>query len=61
MKEDSSLWRKATYSNGSGSCIEAGDSPGAILVRDSKEEGQSDRTTLAFTPGAWRVFLGKIR
>ncbi|MFI2611276.1 DUF397 domain-containing protein, partial [Kitasatospora sp. NPDC018623] len=44
------VWRKSTYSNGDGDCIEIADgAPGIVPVRDSKDpHGPS----LAFTPGA---------
>jgi hypothetical protein len=49
-------WRKSSYSgtNG-GNCVEvAGNLPGIVAVRDSKNP---DGPTLAFTTDEWRAFL----
>jgi hypothetical protein len=33
-------WRKSSYSdNGGTGCVEAGHAPGAVLIRDTKDEG----------------------
>ena len=52
-------WRRSSYSGGSGNCVEvAGDLPGAVGVRDSKDpRGQ----VLAFTTAAWRAFAGQVQ
>lgn len=50
-------WRKASYSNGQGNCVEvAGD--GAVLVRDTKAR---DGVTLAFPVEAWARFTASLR
>lgn len=50
-------WRKSTYSNGGGGCIEVDDAhPGR--VRDSKDpEGPA----LVFPAEAWRSFVSAVR
>lgn len=50
-------WFKSSYnSSGDGNdCVEVAMSPGAVLVRDSKNS-QGPRLTLA--PAAWADFLG---
>ncbi|MFG2908703.1 DUF397 domain-containing protein [Kitasatospora sp. NPDC048286] len=50
-------WRKSTYSNGGGGCIEVDDArPGA--VRDSKDpKGPS----LVFRAEAWESFVTAVR
>jgi hypothetical protein len=52
-------WRKSTRSNGNGgNCVEvAGNLPGVVGVRDSKDR---QGPALAFTPTAWRAFLDTI-
>ncbi len=53
-------WRKSSRSgpNG-GECVEvAGNLPGIVAVRDSKNPGGA---VLAFTPGVWRTFLGSVK
>jgi Domain of unknown function (DUF397) len=51
-------WRKASYSNGSGSCIETASSTGTVAVRDTTDR---DGGTLVFTAGTWHAFLGTLR
>ncbi|WP_086693593.1 DUF397 domain-containing protein [Streptomyces recifensis] len=55
------LWRKSSYSGGSGgeSCVEVADGvPGAVPVRDSKVE---DSPALLLSASAWADFLDAIR
>jgi Domain of unknown function (DUF397) len=52
-------WRKSSYSGGSGNCVEiAGNLPGAVGVRDSKNP---TGPTLTFTPGVWRAFIARLK
>ncbi|MGW7524930.1 DUF397 domain-containing protein [Streptomyces sp. NPDC054783] len=55
------LWRKSSYSNGSGGeCVEVSDAqPGAVPVRDSKKA--QDGPVLLFRPLAWSVFLDSLK
>jgi hypothetical protein len=47
-------WRKASYSSGSGACVEvAVFHDGAIGIRDSKRP----ETNLTLSPSAWSSFL----
>lgn len=49
------VWRKSSHSNANG-CVEVS---GAVKVRDSQlGEGSP---VLAFTPAAWRRFLGVVK
>ena len=50
-------WRSATACGGDG-CVEVGQGPGTILVRDSKHP---DGAILGFTQEEWRAFLGGVR
>ena len=52
-------WRKSTYSNNGGSCVEVGTGPaGVIAVRDSKNpEGPE----LAFTSEQWTLFTNRVK
>ena len=53
-------WRKSSHSNGGGStCVEAGHVPGAILIRDTTDNGQG--LTLRVTPAAWANFTTRVR
>jgi hypothetical protein len=52
-------WRKASYSNGSGDCIEVGQTTAReVAVRDTKNRAE---TVLRFTPQAWRRFADQIK
>jgi hypothetical protein len=46
-------WRKASYSNGSGACVETASGAGTVAVRDTTDR---DGGTLTFTAQAWRAF-----
>ncbi|WP_326551676.1 DUF397 domain-containing protein [Micromonospora sp. NBC_01813] len=54
--EVAAVWRKSSRSGDTGGdCVEvAGNVPGRVLVRDSKDR---DGGTLAFSPAAWTTFL----
>ncbi|MGW7583999.1 DUF397 domain-containing protein [Kitasatospora sp. NPDC054768] len=53
------VWRKSTYSNGQGHCVEVADGvTGMVRVRDSKDP---HGPALAFTVEAWRSFVIGIR
>ena len=53
-------WRKSTYSgNGGGSCLEAGHVTGAVLVRDTKDNGAGP--VLRVTPAGWGRFTRAVR
>jgi hypothetical protein len=53
-------WRKSTYSNNGGiDCVEAGHVPGAVLVRDTTQQGAGPVLRLA--PGDWERFTRAVR
>lgn len=52
-------WRKATYSNGGENCVEAGNVPGAVLIRDTKD--QSRGLVLRLSPTAFAEFTTRVR
>jgi hypothetical protein len=52
-------WRKSRYSNGQAECVEvAGNLPGIVAVRDSKDPGGS---RLAFGGAQWRAFTVTVK
>lgn len=53
-------WRKTSYSgNGGASCVEVGQSAGAVLVRDTKDNGHG--RVLRLPADAWEKFVTAIR
>ena len=53
-------WRKSSYSNGAGSnCVEAGHVPGAVLVRDTKDNGTGP--VLRVNPADWSRLTARVR
>jgi len=52
-------WRKASYSNGSGDCVEVGQAPAVVQVRDTKQDGTGP--VLRFAPGTWRRFADQVK
>jgi hypothetical protein len=57
---DNAIWRKSSYSGSNGgNCVEvAGNLPGVVAVRDSKNPGGS---VLVFMPDEWRAFTAAIK
>jgi Domain of unknown function (DUF397) len=55
---DDRAWRTSSYSGGQGNCVEVGEAPPGVLVRDTK-----DRTgpALRFSPAAWRELVARVR
>jgi Domain of unknown function (DUF397) len=54
------VWQKSSYSNGQGGdCVEiAGNLPGRVAVRDSKDR---DGPVLVFSPAEWRAFAATVK
>ncbi len=60
MEELDPRWRKASYSNNGGAdCVETGSVPGAILIRDTKDNGHGP--VLRVSPDAWASFTASLR
>jgi Domain of unknown function (DUF397) len=53
-------WRKSSYSgNGGGNCVEvAGNMPGVVAVRDSKNP---DGPVLTVETAGWREFIADVK
>ena len=57
--ESSEVWRKSSYSGGSGACVEvAGAFRGFIAVRDSKNAASAK---LSFSPREWARFMSRLK
>ncbi|MEV0602495.1 DUF397 domain-containing protein [Streptomyces sp. NPDC050315] len=51
-------WLSSSYSDaGNAACVEVAASVGTVYVRDSKSVDRPDRPPIAFSTGAWRLFL----
>jgi Domain of unknown function (DUF397) len=48
-------WRKSSYSNSSGNCVEVAATDRVVGVRDSKQHGHGP--VLDVTPAAWDAFI----
>lgn len=55
-------WRKATYSNGQGACVEVGDATMGIMIRDTKQMRLgSARTVIRVSDAAWSEFTASLK
>jgi len=52
-------WRKSSYSNSSGNCVEVTSADRFVAVRDTKQVGHGP--LLEFTEAAWRRFLTEAK
>jgi hypothetical protein len=48
-------WRKSSYSDGTGNCVEVAEAGGLIAIRDTKGGGHG--AVLEFAEAAWREFV----
>jgi hypothetical protein len=51
-------WRKSSYSNPSGNCVEAAGLTGGVALRDSRSP---DGAALVFTGPAWDAFIRRVK
>lgn len=52
-------WRKSSYSNNGGECVEVAPAPsGLVVIRDSKNPAGP---TLTLTTAEWRTFLRAVK
>ena len=49
------IWRKSSYSDGTGNCVEVTSADRVVAIRDTKQGGRG--LLLEFTPSAWQTFL----
>jgi hypothetical protein len=59
MEQVDPLWRKASFSGNGANCVEAGHVPGAVLIRDTKDNGQG--TELRVSSGVWERFTASLK
>lgn len=58
MGDEDSGWRKASYSNGSGNCVEVRSTARVVAVRDTTDR---EGCTLSVPADAWERFTGLLR
>jgi hypothetical protein len=58
MSNEYDDWRKTSFSNGTGSCVETASNAGTVAVRDTTDR---DFGTLTFTAGAWQEFVTGLK
>jgi hypothetical protein len=51
-------WRKSSYSNPSGNCVEAAELAGGVALRDSRSP---DGPALVFTEATWDAFIRTMK
>lgn len=51
-------WRKSSYSDAEGPCVEVAAVPGAVAVRDSKNPAGP---VLTVQPATWRPLLARLK
>jgi Domain of unknown function (DUF397) len=51
-------WRKSSRSDNGGNCVEAGNAPGAVLVRDTTDR---DGTALSIAADVWQAFTDGLK
>jgi hypothetical protein len=51
-------WRKASYSDNGGNCVEVAGHNSHVLVRDTQNRAGA---ALKFTPTAWRSFADQLK
>lgn len=58
MTGKSTGWRVSSYTTGQGNCVEVGQAPAAIVVRDTKNRSG---VALRLPPAAWDQFITTLR
>jgi len=59
MDVSQTIWRKSSYSNDTGHCVEvATNPPGIVAIRDSKNP---DGPVLVLSRAEWSAFLAAVR
>ncbi|OLT13720.1 DUF397 domain-containing protein [Pseudonocardia sp. CNS-139] len=58
MSSTAPTWRKSSYSNGTGECVEVADLPTGSAVRDTKHRSGP---VLHFPAAEWRAFVTAVK
>ena len=59
MERMNPAWRKSSYSGNGVNCVEAGNAPGVVLVRDTTQHGRGP--VLRVTPADWTRLLKSVQ
>ena len=51
-------WRKSSYSDNGGECVEVGEARRGVLVRDTQDRAGP---ALRFSPAVWRRFAARLK
>ena len=54
----SDTWRTSSYSGSQANCVQVGNAPGLVKIRDTKD---SNGPTLTVNASAWRQFTATIQ
>jgi hypothetical protein len=57
-REITGAWRKSSYSDTNGNCVEAASADGTVMARDTTDR---DGGTLAVPAEAWRAFTNRLK
>ena len=52
-------WRKSSYSDANGNCVEASSAERLVGIRDTKQHGKGP--VIRFPAAAWKTFIADIR
>ena len=58
MDSGNDNWRKASYSNGQGDCVEVGNVADSVAVRDTKNRAGA---TLSLPAEVWKAFTDNLK
>ncbi|WP_318279421.1 MULTISPECIES: DUF397 domain-containing protein [Streptomyces] len=55
---EGAAWRKSSYSNGGGNCVEVAQASIGVPVRDSKDP---EGPVIVIAPAAWSAFMSSVK
>jgi hypothetical protein len=58
MEELDARWRKSSYSDNGGNCVEVANASSVVVVRDTKDRGMP---ALEFSAVSWQEFVSGLK